>query len=58
MDDIKREIDAFEKISADSPSKIEKYQDIMRKLKGLEAANIQSLDVVTLQNKMEANFYE
>lgn len=58
MDDIKREIDAFEKISADSPTKREKYQEIMKKLKGLEAANIQSLDVVTLQNKMEANFYE
>ena len=58
MDDIKRDIDAFEKISADSPNKIEKYQEIMKKLKALESNNIQSLDVVTLQNKMEANFYE
>ncbi len=58
MDDIKRDIDAFEKISADSPTKKEKYQEIMKKLEALKNNNIQSLDVSTLENKMEASFYE
>lgn len=58
IDDIKREIQEFDRIAVDSDTKLPKYESIQAKLAAIEAQGKQQADVIEMKKILDEKYFQ